>query len=270
MAAQIKLGIVGAGGRMGRMLVAEAQGQKDLRVVAGSEPADSKLVGEDVGLLAGVGGLGVKIAGDSAAVFAASDLVLDFTVAAASAGHAELAARHGRALVLGTTGLDAAQAAVVRRAAERAPILWAANYSLGVNLLLSLVEDAARRLGEEFDIEVLEMHHRHKVDAPSGTALALGEAAARGRGIDLAARSQRVRDGVTGPRHSGDIGFATLRGGDVAGEHCVIFAGAGERIELGHRATTRAIFARGALKAARWLAGKPAGLYDMKDVLGLR
>jgi len=270
MAAELRLGIVGAGGRMGRMLVAEARGQEGLRVVAGSEPAGSKFLGEDMGALAGVGALGAKVSGDSAAVFEASDLVLDFTIAAASVRHAELAAKHGRALVLGTTGLDAAQGAAVRRAAESAPILWAANYSLGVNLLLSLVEDAARRLGEEYDIEVLEMHHRHKVDAPSGTALALGEAAALGRGIDLAARSQRVRDGVTGPRRNGDIGFATLRGGDVAGEHCVIFAGVGERIELGHRATTRAIFARGALKAARWLAGKPAGLYDMKDVLGLR
>lgn len=268
--AEIKLGIVGAGGRMGQMLVAEAHGQPGLRIVAGGEASGSKHIGQDLGALAGVGPLGVKISGDSADVFRASDLVLDFTVAAASVRHAELAAERGRALVLGTTGLDAAQGTSVRRAATRAPILWAANYSLGVNLLLSLVEDAARRLGEEFDIEVLEMHHRQKIDAPSGTALALGEAAARGRGIDLGARSQRVRDGVTGARRAGDIGFATLRGGDVAGEHCVIFAAAGERIELGHRATTRAIFARGALKAARWLAGKPAGLYDMKDVLGLR
>jgi 4-hydroxy-tetrahydrodipicolinate reductase len=268
--AEIKLGIVGAGGRMGQMLAAEAHGQPGLRVVAGSETAGHKHIGQDLGALAGLGPLGVKISDASADVFRTSDVVLDFTVAAASVRHAELAAEQGRALVLGTTGLDQAQGAIVRRAAERAPILWAANYSLGVNLLQSLVEDAARRLGEEYDIEVLEMHHRHKIDAPSGTALALGEAAARGRGIELAARSQRVRDGVTGARRAGDIGFATLRGGDVAGEHCVIFAGAGERIELGHRATTRAIFARGALKAARWLAGKPAGLYDMKDVLGLR
>ena len=268
--AEIRLGIVGAGGRMGQMLAAEAHGQPGLRLVAGSETAGHKHIGQDLGALAGLGPVGVRISDASADVFRTSDVVLDFTVAAASVRHAELAAEHGRALVLGTTGLDQVQGAIVRRAAERAPILWAANYSLGVNLLQSLVEEAARRLGEEYDIEVLEMHHRHKIDAPSGTALALGEAAARGRGIELAARSQRVRDGVTGARRAGDIGFATLRGGDVAGEHCVIFAGAGERIELGHRATTRAIFARGALKAARWLAGKPAGLYDMKDVLGLR
>ncbi len=158
----------------------------------------------------------------------------------------------------------------MRAAAKHAPILWAANFSLGVNLLLSLVENAAQRLGEDYDIEVLEMHHRHKVDAPSGTALALGEAAAKGRAIELAARSQRVRDGHTGARKAGDIGFATLRGGDVAGEHSVIFAAAGERLELTHRATTRLVFARGAIHAARWVAGKPPGLYDMRNVLDLK
>jgi len=267
---ETKLGVVGCGGRMGRMLVAEAQGIAGLRIVAGSAPPGSPLIGRDLGELAGVGGLDVKVVGGSEAVFEAADIVLDFTVAAASVGHATLAQKYRRALVLGTSGLDGAQGDAIRAAARRTPILWAANFSLGVTLLLSLVEDAARRLGEEYDIEVLEMHHRHKVDAPSGTALALGEAAALGRGIDLATRSQRVRDGHTGARRQGDIGFATLRGGDVAGEHTVIFAAPGERLELGHRAGTRQIFARGALHAARWIAGKPAGLYDMKDVLGLK
>jgi 4-hydroxy-tetrahydrodipicolinate reductase len=221
-------------------------------------------------VLAGVGTLAIKVAADAASVFDASDVVLDFTVAAASTAHANLAADRGRALVFGTTGLDEGQAEAVRAAAKRAPVVWAANFSLGVNLLASLVEQAARVLGEEFDIEVLEMHHRHKVDAPSGTALALGQAAARGRTIDLSAKSQRVRDGHTGPRRAGDIGFATLRGGDVAGEHTVMFAGASERIELTHRAGSRQIFVRGAIRAARWVAAKPPGLYDMTDVLGLK
>src|SRR5690606_33462498 len=168
------------------------------------------------------------------------------------------------------TGLGAKQLEYVESAAARAPILRAANTSLGVNLLLALVEQAAARLPAElFDIEILEMHHRHKIDAPSGTALALGEAAAAGRGVGLEEASVRVRDGHTGPRPAGSIGFATLRGGDVAGDHRAIFAADGELLELGHRATSRAVFAKGALSAAKWLAGRPAGLYAMKDVLGL-
>lgn len=268
--AEIRIGVVGCGGRMGRLLVAEAHATEGCRVVAGSEAPGSPFIGEDVGALAGVGALAVKVAGDAARVFEASDVVLDFTVPAASTAHARLAANRGRALVLGTTGLDEGQADAVRAAAKRAPIVWAANFSLGVNLLTSLVEQAARVLGEEFDLEVLEMHHRHKVDAPSGTALALGRAAARGRRIDLSAKSQRVRDGHTGPRRAGDIGFATLRGGDVAGEHTVMFAGPSERIELTHRAGSRQIFVRGAIRAARWIAAQPPGLYDMPDVLGLK
>jgi len=267
--AETKIGVVGCGGRMGRALVGEIVAA-GCRVAGGSEVPASPLLGQDVGELAGVGTLGLKVVADAATVFQASDVVLDFTLAAASTAHAKLAAETGRALVLGTTGLDRAQGDAVRAAAKHAPILWAANFSLGVNLLLSLVENAAQRLGEDYDIEVLEMHHRHKVDAPSGTALALGEAAAKGRAIELAARSQRVRDGHTGARKAGDIGFATLRGGDVAGEHSVIFAAAGERLELTHRATTRLVFARGAIHAARWVAGKPPGLYDMRNVLDLK
>ena len=268
--AEIKIGVVGCGGRMGRMLVAEAHGADGCRVVAGSEAPSSPLVGQDIGTLAGVGALGIKAARDAAEVFEAADVVLDLTVPAASVGHARIAAERGRALVLGTTGLDEGQAEAIRAAAKRAPIVWAANYSLGVNLLLNLVEQAARVLGEDFDIEVLEMHHHHKVDAPSGTALALGQAAAKGRRVDLAAKSQRVRDGHTGPRRTGDIGFATLRGGDVAGEHTVIYAGPAERIELTHRAGSRQIFARGVIRAARWVVAKGPGLYDMTDVLGLK
>jgi len=267
--AEMKIGVVGSGGRMGRMLVSEAHAAGGFRVAAGSEAPKSPLLGKDVGELAGIGTLGIAVVPDAAAMFRDAEIVLDFTVPAASVAHAKLAAETGCALVLGTTGLDAAQGAAVREAAKRAPILWAANFSLGVNLLLSLVEQAARALGEDYDIEILEMHHRHKVDAPSGTALVLGEAAARGRGIDLSSRSERVRDGHPGARKTGNIGFAVLRGGDVAGEHSVIYAAPGERLELTHRASTRQIFARGAIRAARWLAGKPAGLYDMKDVLGL-
>jgi 4-hydroxy-tetrahydrodipicolinate reductase len=268
--AEIRIGVVGCGGRMGRLLVAEAQAAEGCRVVAGSEAPASPLVGQDIGALAGIGALGIKAVGDSAAVFEAADVVLDLTVPAASVAHARLAAERGRALVLGTTGLDEGQADVIRAAAKAAPIVWAANFSLGVVLLTSLVEQAARVLGEDFDIEVLEMHHRHKVDAPSGTALALGQAAAKGRRVELAAKSQRVRDGHTGPRRGGDIGFATLRGGDVAGEHTVMFAGPAERIELTHRAGSRQIFGRGVIRAARWVAAKGPGLYDMTDVLGLK
>jgi 4-hydroxy-tetrahydrodipicolinate reductase len=268
--AEIRIGVVGCGGRMGRLLVAEAHAADGCRVVAGSEAPASPLVGQDLGTLAGIAALGIKVVGDSADVFAAADVVLDLTVPAASVAHARLAAERGKALVLGTTGLDEGQADAIRAAAKGAPIVWAANFSLGVVLLTSLVEQAARVLGEDFDIEVLEMHHRHKVDAPSGTALALGQAAAKGRRVDLAAKSQRVRDGYTGARRTGDIGFATLRGGDVAGEHTVMFAGPAERVELTHRAGSRQIFARGVIRAARWIAAKPAGLYDMTDVLGLK
>jgi len=268
--AETRIGVVGCGGRMGRLLVAEAQGTEGCRVVAGSEAPTSPLIGKDVGELAGLGALRIKVSGEAAEVFKAADVVLDLTVPAASVAHARLAAEHGRALVLGTTGLDAAQSAAVRESAKRAPIVWAANFSLGVNVLLNLVEQTARQLGEDYDIEVLEMHHRHKVDAPSGTALALGEAAARGRAIDLGQRSQRVRDGHTGARRAGDIGFATLRGGDVAGDHTVMFAAVGERLELTHRAGSRQVFARGVIRAARWATGKAPGLYDMKDVLGLK
>jgi 4-hydroxy-tetrahydrodipicolinate reductase len=267
--ADIGIGIMGCGGRMGRMLVAEVHGTPGCRLTAGGEVPGSPLLGRDIGELAGIGPVGIAAIADAAAVFAASQVVIDFTTPAAAVTNAGLAAQQGKALVIGTTGLDAAQGAALAEAASRASIVWAPNMSLAVNLLLGLVEQAASRLGEDFDIEVLEMHHRHKVDAPSGTALALGEAAARGRGIDLAAHSQRVRDGHTGARRGGDIGFATLRGGDVAGEHTVMFATTGERLELTHRATSRRTFAHGAVRAALWAAGRPPGLYGMKDVLGL-
>ena len=264
-----RIGIVGCGGRMGRMLIAEIAATAGCAVAGGIEPAGSPALGHDLGELAGVGGLGVTAGADPASLFAASDVVIDFTVPAATVAHARLAAARGTPMVIGTTGLDAAQTEAVREAAGRTAIVWSANMSLAVNLLFGLVEQTAQRLGPDYDIEILEMHHRHKIDAPSGTALALGKAAAAGRGVSLDDVSQRARDGHTGARRPGDIGFAVLRGGDVAGEHVVMFATDGERLELGHKATSRRTFARGAVRAAQWLIGRPPGLYGMKDVLGL-
>ena len=268
--ADIRVGIMGCGGRMGRLLVAEVKETPGCTLAGGSEAPGSALLGRDIGELAGIGPVGLTATADAAAVIAATDVVIDFTIAPAAAAHAALAGERGKALVLGTTGLDATQGKAVEAAARRVPVVWAANMSPAVTLLQELVAETARRLGEDYDIEVLEMHHRHKVDAPSGTALALGRAAAEGRGIDLAQKSQRVRDGHTGERRKGDIGFASLRGGDVAGDHTVIFAGEGERLELVHRTSSRRLFARGALRAARWVVGQKPGLYSLRDVLGLK
>jgi len=212
---------------------------------------------------------GIDAEGDAAALARASDVLVDFSVPGALAGHLAAAVAAGTPIVIGTTGIGPEDHRAIDDAATQIPVLQTGNTSLGVTLLAALVKQAAARLGPEWDIELVEMHHRHKADAPSGTALLLGAAAAEGRGIDLAANSDRGRDGITGARQEGHIGFAALRGGSVAGDHLVIFAGEGERIELGHRAETRAIFARGAVKAALWLAGKPAGRYRMEDVLGL-
>jgi 4-hydroxy-tetrahydrodipicolinate reductase len=267
--AELRIGISGVGGRMGRMLVAEVAATPGCRLAGGAEAASSRELGKDIGELAGIGAVGLIASSDVAALFDLADVVIDFSTPEASVAHARLAAAAKKALVIGTTGLDAAANAALREAAKSAPILWAPNMSLGVNLMLGLAEQMARSLGDDYDIEILEMHHRHKIDAPSGTALALGKAVAAGRGIDLAAHSQRVRDGITGARKRGDIGFATLRGGDNAGEHRVIFATEGEQLELVHRATSRQVFARGAVKAAQFLAGQKPGLYGMKDVLGL-
>ncbi|WP_119167761.1 4-hydroxy-tetrahydrodipicolinate reductase [Algihabitans albus] len=264
-----RIGILGCGGRMGRQLLAGVLDTPGARLAGGSERPDSAAVGQDLGVLAGRDALGLSAIEDPAALFAASDLVIDFTLPTATALHAALAAEHRTALVVGTTGLLEEQLAELERAAQEVAVLRAANMSLGVNLLIELVTQAAAKLDEAYDIEIVEMHHRHKVDAPSGTALELGEAAAAGRNVDLDDSGVRVRDGHTGPRRAGTIGFATLRGGDVAGDHTVIFATEGERLELGHRASSRQVFVQGALKAALWLRGKPAGLYSMRDVLGL-
>jgi 4-hydroxy-tetrahydrodipicolinate reductase len=264
-----RIGVVGAGGRMGRLLLRLAATTPGFRLVGGSERKGAPDIGKDLGQLAGIEPLGLALGDDAKQLFAAADAVLDFTAPEASLAHAKLAAAAGKAHVIGTTGIDPAGRKVLADAARKAPIVFAPNMSLGVNLLAELVTQVARSLDPAWDIEIVEMHHRHKVDAPSGTALLFGRAAAAGRGVDLDKVAERGRDGVTGARKPGAIGFAALRGGDVVGEHSVIFAAEGERIELTHKATSRDIFARGAFAAARWAAGRKPGLYSMKDVLGI-
>jgi 4-hydroxy-tetrahydrodipicolinate reductase len=227
--------------------------------------AIAEAIGEAQAELAG----GADHGDDAAALAAQSEVLVDFSVPDALADHLAAARAARTPLVIGTTGLSGAQHAMIDAAAKEIPVLQAANTSLGVNLLAHLVRETAARLGPDWDIEIVEMHHRHKVDAPSGTGLLLGQAAADGRSVELDAVAERARDGITGPRAEGGIGFAVLRGGSVAGDHMVVFAGEGERIELGHRAESRMIFARGAVKAALWLKGKPAGRYSMADMLGI-
>lgn len=264
----MKIGVVGCAGRMGRMVIEAVLAADGCSLAGGTEAPGHGALGTDLGALVGRPALGVAVSADAAALFKASGAVIDFTSPKAAALHADLAARHGAALVLGTTGLGTAEQDAVAAAAKKTAIVQAANFSIGINVLLGLVRQAASILGPEYDLEIVEMHHRHKVDAPSGTALALGRAAAEGRAVDLSEASVRVRDGHTGARRRGDIGFATLRGGDVVGDHAVIFAGDGERVEIAHKASSRAVFAAGAVRAARWTAGKRPGLYSMRDVLG--
>ncbi|NQV84882.1 MAG: 4-hydroxy-tetrahydrodipicolinate reductase [Rhodospirillales bacterium] len=265
----MKIGILGCAGRMGQMLVQQILATDGAELAGGTEAPGSAAVGQDIAGLAGFDASGIVVGDDARALFEGSDVVIDFTVPAATADHARMASGTGTAWIVGTTGLSAAQQDLIAQAAAKAAVVQAANFSVGVNLLLGLTEQVAGALGDDYDIEVIEMHHRHKVDAPSGTALALGEAAAAGRGVDLGAVSQRGRDGHTGPRRAGDIGFATLRGGDVAGDHTVLFAGDGERVELTHKAGSRAVFASGAVRAALWTEGRAPGLYSMRDVLAL-
>jgi 4-hydroxy-tetrahydrodipicolinate reductase len=266
----MRIGVIGCAGRMGRANLREVLGTEGASLSGGVERPGSPAVGQDLGVLAGLDPVGI-VAGDDVATLArASDALIEFSTPEATLAHAAICAETGCAHVIGTTGLSAEQEAELRRHAARIPILWAPNMSLGVNLLLGLVEQVARALDPSFDIEILEMHHRHKVDAPSGTALALGRAAARGRGVELDSVADRVRDGITGARRQGAIGFATMRGGDVVGDHRVVFAGPGERIELAHIASDRLIYARGAVRATLWTAGRQPGLYGMAEVLGLR
>ncbi|KAB2910650.1 MAG: 4-hydroxy-tetrahydrodipicolinate reductase [Hyphomicrobiaceae bacterium] len=266
---RMKIAVAGAAGRMGRELIRAVHGNEACVLIGAMEQEGSIALGQDIGLLAGLGKLGVAITDDPLELFTKADAVLDFTVPAASVEFAALAANARIVHVVGTTGFKAADEAKIEAAARHATIVKAGNMSLGVNLLAALTRKVAAALDADFDIEILEMHHRHKVDAPSGTALMLGNAAAEGRGVRLEDVSVRVRDGHTGARRRGDIGFATLRGGSVVGDHRVILAADGEIIELTHHAADRGIFARGAVKAALWGRGKGPGLFSMMDVLGI-
>jgi 4-hydroxy-tetrahydrodipicolinate reductase len=265
----MKIAVLGAAGRMGQALTRTIAATQGCVVAGGLEAKGSPAVGQDVGEVAGLAPLGLAITDNPLPLFASVDGVLDFTAPAATVAFAGLAAQARIVHVIGTTGLSDDDLAKLEAAARHATIIRAGNMSLGVNLLAGLTARIAQVLDAEFDIEIVELHHRHKRDAPSGTSLMLGEAAARGRGVSLKDRGVRARDGNVGPRREGDIGFATLRGGDVVGEHRVIFAGPGERIELVHIATDRGIFARGAVRAALWGRGKEPGLYSMADMLGL-
>ncbi|MGH6767895.1 MAG: 4-hydroxy-tetrahydrodipicolinate reductase [Xanthobacteraceae bacterium] len=267
--ADMRLIVAGAGGRMGRTLIHAIAATDGVALAGAVDAPGAAVIGRDAGELAGLGPNGVAVTTDLAPLLASADGLVDFTIPAASVIHAELCAKAGKALILGTTGLTGENEKLIAEAAKRAAIVKSGNMSLGVNLLAALVKRVAATLDEDFDIEIVEMHHNKKVDAPSGTALMLGRAAAEGRGVDLAQRSVRGRDGQTGARCAGDIGFAALRGGTVVGDHSVIFAGAAERIELTHKAEDRMIFARGAVKAALWARGRKPGLYSMADVLGL-
>lgn len=268
--AAMRLIVAGAGGRMGRTLVKAIADSKDFTLAGALEDARSPLIGWDAGQLAGIGENGTKLTGDAAKLIGEADGIVDFTAPEATLVLAALAARTGKVHVIGTTGLSQADERKIGDAAKSAVIVKSGNMSLGVNLLAALTKRVARTLDASFDIEIIEMHHNQKVDAPSGTALLLGRAAADGRGADLTKQSITNREGHTGARKPGDIGFASLRGGSVVGEHTVMFAGPAERIELVHKAEDRMIFARGALHAAQWAAKQKPGLYSMMDVLGLK
>jgi 4-hydroxy-tetrahydrodipicolinate reductase len=263
------IAVTGASGRMGRMLIAQVMANPNTHLAAAIERPGHDWIGQDVGTAMGGAALGVTVTDDAAAALRNAEAVIDFTAPEATLDLATLAAEAGIVHVIGTTGMTDAQIAHLASAAEKATIVRAGNMSLGVNLLTQLTRRVAAALDEDFDIEIIEAHHNQKVDAPSGTALMLGEAAAAGRGVALADVSDRGRDGITGARKPGDIGFTAIRGGDIVGEHDVLFAAAGERITLRHVATDRAVFARGAVKAALWGIGRAPGEYDMLDVLGL-
>ncbi|MDP2226674.1 MAG: 4-hydroxy-tetrahydrodipicolinate reductase [Moraxellaceae bacterium] len=265
-----RIAIAGAGGRMGRALIQAVHGREGVTLAAAIERPDSSLLGADAGELAGVGALGVVISGSLEAALDAFDVLIDFTIPAVTVANVETCRRAGKRIVIGTTGLDAVQKALVQAAAADTGVVYSGNYSIGVNVTLRLLELAAETFGDTVDIEIIEAHHRHKVDAPSGTALMMGEAVAGALGRDLAQVAVYERHGHTGARERQSIGFQTIRGGDIVGDHNVMFIGEGERVEIRHVATSRMNFASGAVRAADWLSAQPAGLYDMRDVLKLR
>lgn len=267
MSATPRIGILGAGGRMGRILIQAVQ-EAGYQLAAAVERPESSLLGADAGELAGVGTLGVKVVGNLADVVQDCDVVIDFTAPAATVQHLKICREHGVAIVIGTTGMNDEQKAYLEESAQHTPVVYAANYSVGVNVSIKLLELASKVFGDTVDIEVIEAHHRHKVDAPSGTALMMGEAIADALGRDLKQDAVYHREGHTGPRERQSIGFQTIRGGDIVGEHTAMFIGEGERVEITHKATNRMNFAAGAVRAAAWVVGRDAKKYDMKDVLG--
>jgi len=264
-----RIAVMGAAGRMGKNLIEAVQQAADAQLTAAVDRPDSSLIGADAGELAGVGRLGVTLVGDLAAVVDAFDVLIDFTHPSVTLKNLQICRRAGKAMVIGTTGFSAEEKQQLAAAAKEIPIVFAANFSVGVNLCLKLLDTAARVLGDEVDIEIIEAHHRHKVDAPSGTALRMGEVVAEALGRDLHKVAVYGREGQTGARARETIGFATVRAGDVVGDHTVLFAADGERVEITHKASSRMTFAKGAVRAALWLQTQPAGLYDMQDVLGL-
>lgn len=265
----IRVGITGAAGRMGRTLIEAISQQAGLQLTAAVEQPESSLVGADAGELAGLGKLGVPISGALEDVIELIDVLIDFTVPTATLANLKICVGAGKAMIIGTTGFTGEQDQQIKRAAAIVPVCKASNFSTGVNLCFKLLDMAARVLGDDVDIEVVEAHHRHKVDAPSGTALSMGGVVANALGRDLAEVAVYGREGQTGARERDTIGFATVRAGDIVGDHTVIFAADGERVEITHKASSRMSFARGAVRAAGWLVGREPRLYDMQDVLGL-
>ena len=264
-----RIAILGAAGRMGRTLIEAVQQSEGLQLGAAIVQAGDAMVGMDAGEMAGLGKLGVSVVDSIEAAAADFDVLIDFTLATATDANLATCRRLSKPIVIGTTGLSDEQRKNIEQAGKDIPVVFAYNMSVGVNLLLKLLQDTARVLGDDFDIEIIEAHHRHKIDAPSGTAVRMGEVIADTLGRDLKQCAVYGRQGVTGERDSKTIGFETIRAGDIVGEHTVMFAGLGERIEITHKASSRMTFAKGAVRAAAWLADKPAGFYDMADVLGL-
>lgn len=265
----LRIGIVGTGGRMGRNLITAVQNAEGVELGAAFERKGSSLVGADAGELVGIGSLGVVVSDDVVKNAHKFDLLIDFTRPEGTLEHIAICVENNKKIVIGTTGFDDAGKAAIQAAAEKIGIVFASNYSVGVNLVFKLLEKAAKVMGDYCDIEVIEAHHRHKVDAPSGTALSMGEHIAKTLGRDLKNHGVFERNGITGERKRDEIGFATIRAGDVIGEHSVWFADEGERVEIAHKASSRMTFANGAVRAAKWLNTKQNGLFDMTDVLDL-
>lgn len=265
----LKIGVVGAGGRMGRQLIQAVNNAEGVELGAAFERKGSSLVGADAGELAGIGHLGVTVTDDLASQVNHFDLLIDFTRPEGTLEHIAFCVAHNKKMVIGTTGFDDAGKQAIKSASEKISIVFASNYSVGVNLVFKLLEKAAKVMGDYCDIEVIEAHHRRKVDAPSGTALSMGEHIAKTLGRDLKTHGVFAREGITGERKRDEIGFATIRAGDVVGEHSVWFADEGERVEIAHKASSRMTFANGAVRAAKWLQTKQNGLFDMTDVLDL-